>query len=172
MEEEKLNHIVKDKIKKIEDKLIPNLSWTKEKSWSKIKEILDTKNKQLIMWYFAAAASISVLIAATYNNPISYFLPLEDGINPTELVTIPTPNGINITNNEISDIRKIDTKEIKKKEFSRYKKKRCVHSIIPPTSKKRQHQIESNNSILGSVPILFFKQIQNLINKNIILLHL
>ena len=78
MEKKNLNHIVKEKIKEVEHKIIPGVQWNKENSWNKIKDILNTKNKQLIMWYFATAALVSVLVAATLDETIpvlEQFLP-------------------------------------------------------------------------------------------------
>lgn len=78
MEKKNLNHIVKEKIKQVEHKIIPGIQWNKEDSWNKIKDILNSKNKQLIMWYFATAASVSVLVAATLDNTLpvlQQFLP-------------------------------------------------------------------------------------------------
>ncbi|MEL6562241.1 MAG: hypothetical protein AAFQ94_28980, partial [Bacteroidota bacterium] len=73
MEKKKLSHIVQDKIKEVEHKIIPGVTWDKQKSWDKIKDILASKNKQLIMWYFATAASISILVAASMETTFPYF---------------------------------------------------------------------------------------------------
>ncbi|MEL7145914.1 MAG: hypothetical protein AAFO69_06070 [Bacteroidota bacterium] len=85
MDKKDLNHIVKEKIKEVEHKIIPGVQWNKEESWNKIKEILSSKNKQLIMWYFATAASVSVLVAATLDNTLPV---LEQFLPKTETVSI------------------------------------------------------------------------------------
>ena len=73
MEKKDLNHIVKEKLKEVEHKIIPGIQWNKQESWNKIKDILSTKNKQLIMWYFATAASVSILVAATLDDTLPAF---------------------------------------------------------------------------------------------------
>ena len=91
MEKKKLSHIVQDKIKEVEHKIIPGVTWDKQKSWDKIKDILSTKNKQLIMWYFATAASISILVAATADTTIPYFIDFLEQENTKEIVDINVP---------------------------------------------------------------------------------
>ena len=92
MEKKKLSHIVQDKIKEVEHKIIPGISWDKQKSWDKIKDILASKNKQLIMWYFATAASISILVAASIDTTLPYFDQLMGKENPSEMVDLIIPD--------------------------------------------------------------------------------
>ncbi len=73
MEKKNLNNIVQEKLKKIEDTLIPGSKWDKSASWQKIRQLLDTKNKQMVIWYFAAAASLSFAFAATLNENLNVF---------------------------------------------------------------------------------------------------
>ncbi len=68
MEKRNLNQIVNEKLKKVENTLIPGSNWNKQVSWNKIRDILDTKNKKLVLWYFATAASISLGFSAVLND--------------------------------------------------------------------------------------------------------
>lgn len=86
MEKKKLSHIVQDKIKEVENKIVPGVTWDKQKSWEKIKEVLTSKNKQLIMWYFATAASVSILVAASMDTTLPYFQKVFDMETPAEIV--------------------------------------------------------------------------------------
>ncbi len=129
MEENKLNHIVKDKIKKVEDKLVPGTGWNKEKSWHKIKEILNTKNKQLIMWYFATAASISILIAATSDKALVY-LPFLHEESKTEIASITAPVLNEVQKSLFS--HKIEMEIIEKKGLESFKKVNCSKTKVKP----------------------------------------
>lgn len=91
MEKKKLSHIVQDKIKEVEHKIVPGVSWDKQKSWDKIKDILASKNKQLIMWYFATAASISILVAASIDTTFPYFDQFIEKDTPAEIVDFIIP---------------------------------------------------------------------------------
>lgn len=72
MEKKNINNIVQEKLKTIEDKIVPGTNWDKATSWKKIREILDTKNKKMVIWYFAMAASISFAFAATLNENLNF----------------------------------------------------------------------------------------------------
>ncbi|MCR9252655.1 MAG: hypothetical protein NXI20_19700 [bacterium] len=72
MEKKNINNIVQEKLKTIEDKIVPGTNWDKATSWKKIREILDTKNKKMVIWYCAMAASISFAFAATLNENLNF----------------------------------------------------------------------------------------------------
>lgn len=138
MEKKKLSHIVQDKIKEVEHKIIPGVTWDKQKSWDKIKEILATKNKQLIMWYFATAASISILVAASIDTTLPYFHDFLGSESTTEMVNVIIPESNQVNNAPLRT--KIDVEEIEFKnlpEEKRFLNTTCLKNKIRSIEKSK-----------------------------------
>ena len=53
-----------------------NITWEKERAWEKINQLVNGKHSKAIVWYFAMAASVSLVVANTL-----HFIP--DYINAT-----------------------------------------------------------------------------------------
>ncbi len=68
--ENKIDKKVKNYLDRIINIKPSNIKWNPNESWKKIKEQIDIKNKSVILWYFATAASFSILVASNISlNP-------------------------------------------------------------------------------------------------------
>lgn len=64
---EKIDRIVKSKIEVLDLFPILGSKWNKSESWKVIQSKLNSTNKNIIIWGFSIAASISMLVAASIN---------------------------------------------------------------------------------------------------------
>jgi len=147
MEKKKLSHIVQDKIKEVEHKIIPGVNWDKQKSWDKIKDILNAKNKQLIMWYFATAASISILVAATVDTTIPYLHKVFEQEHNETVVNAIIPQLLN------NDSEEVETKSLIESYDLDFKKMPDEHKLIKESlcTKNQIKAIEGSKQELSIV---------------------
>ncbi|MGB3467526.1 MAG: hypothetical protein WBA74_19730, partial [Cyclobacteriaceae bacterium] len=141
------------------NKIVPGVTWDKQKSWEKIREVLTSKNKQLIMWYFATAASISILVAASMETTMPYLhklLETETVTETMEATVLPKESSPTTAEKVIIETDRIDFKKLSvdNKLYSTRCTKKMIEDLETGKIKDRSFIEKPTNRPHGKVMVI------------------